>query len=54
MVFAAAVEIAGDVAGGDADMAEEGDHGVGEVLADAFAADDGFVDGESTRVELGS
>ena len=45
MVFAAAIEIAGDVAGGDADMAEQGDHGVGKVLANALAADDGFVDG---------
>ena len=44
MVFAAAVEIAGDVAGGDADVAEEGDHGVGKVLTDALVAGDRFVD----------
>ena len=31
-------------------MAEQRDHGVCEVLADAFAADDGLVDG---RVDAG-
>ena len=45
VVFAAAVEVSGNITRRDADMAEQGDHGVGEVLADALAADDGFVDG---------
>jgi len=45
VVFAAAVEIAGDVTRGNADVAQEGDHGVREILADAFTADDGFVNG---------
>ena len=44
VVFAAAIEIAGDVARGNADEAQQGDHGVGKVLADALAADDGLVD----------
>jgi len=54
VILAAAVEVAGDVAGGDADMAQEGDHGVGKVLANALAADDGLIDRESTRVERGT
>src|SRR5665213_2985114 len=41
VVFAAAIEVTGDIAGGNSDVAKQGDHGVGEVLADAFAADDG-------------
>jgi hypothetical protein len=45
VVFAAAVEIAGDIAGRNPHVAQQGDHGVGKVLADALAADDGFVDG---------
>jgi len=45
VVFAAAEKIAGDVAGGDAHLAKQRDHGVREVLANALAADDGFVDG---------
>ena len=44
VVVAAAVEIAGDIARRDADMAQQRDHGVGKVLANALAADDGFVD----------
>jgi hypothetical protein len=44
MVIAAAIEIAGVVARQDADMAHEGDHGVGKILTDAFAAAPGFVD----------
>ena len=44
VVLAAAIQIARDVARGNADMAQQRDHGVGEVLADAFAAHDGFVD----------
>jgi hypothetical protein len=43
MVVAAA--IAGVPARQDAVMAHEGDHGVGKILTDAFAADPGLVDG---------
>ena len=50
VVFAAAIEVAGDVASRDAHQAEQGDHGVGEVLADAAGTDDGFVDG---RIDAG-
>jgi hypothetical protein len=45
MVIVAAIEIAGVVARQDARMAHEGDHGVGKIPTDAFAADPGFVDG---------
>ena len=38
-------EVAADVACGDADGAEAGDHDVGEVLADPAAAFEGFEDG---------
>jgi hypothetical protein len=44
MVSAAAIEIAGVGARQDADMAHEGDHGVGKILTDTFAADPGFLD----------
>ena len=45
VVLAAAIEIAGNVAGGNAHMAQQGNHGVGKILADTFAADDGFING---------
>ena len=45
VVFAAAVEVAGYIARGNAHVAKEGDHGVSKILADAFAADDGLIDG---------
>ena len=45
VVLAAAIEIAGDITGWNPDMAQQGDHGVSKVLADALSADDGFVDG---------
>ncbi|HEY6845204.1 MAG TPA: hypothetical protein VI320_03210 [Terracidiphilus sp.] len=45
MVIAAAIEIAGVPARQNAVMAHEGDHGVGKILTDAFAAEPGSVDG---------
>ena len=44
VIFRAAVEITGDVARRDSDVAEEGNHGVREILADALAAHDRFID----------
>lgn len=45
MVLPPAIEISGHVAGWDADVAKEGDHGVSKVLADATRVENGLVDG---------
>ena len=50
MVFAAAVEVAGDVSCRDPDVAKQGDHGVSEILTDTAAVGDCFVNG---RVHAG-
>ena len=44
VVFAAAIEIAGNVACRNPDVAEQRDHGVGKVLANALSADNGVID----------
>ena len=45
VIFATSVEIAGDVASGDANKAQQSDHGVGEILTDSAPIEDGLVDG---------
>lgn len=51
VVLAAVVEISADVSAWDFDHAREGDHDVGEVLADAAALGEGVVDG---GIDLGA
>ena len=46
LVVVAVGEVSGDVAGGEVELGpDEGDHDVGEVLADALAGFEGVVDG---------
>ena len=44
MVVATAVEVAGDIAGWNPHMAEQGDQGVREILANALATENRLID----------